>query len=122
MSGTELINKQEFFASLAIINKEWEECKEFLAHPKQIQTLTEFLRNEIKPLGLAFTGRGFGKGLLVFVDTKEAAGSYEGLIHGYFKKNEDSIMMFDELERQVVLSSLAPGACLIDCAHELWYY
>lgn len=117
-----MLNKQEFFQAISQINLEWEQYNEFLANPKQILALTQFIKNDIKPLGLCFTGRGFGKGVLAFVEKKEATAAYEGLIQGYFKKNEDKIMMFDELERQVILSSLAPGACLIDCAHELWYY
>lgn len=116
----ELVNEEEFFASLNQIFKYYEESN--LIPAKSVNTLIDYVRKHINPVAFVFTGRPYCKGLGVFVKQASAKAALKDIIDNYFRKEETSLMMFDEIERQVVKSTLSAGACLINLDQEVWFF
>lgn len=120
VAGAEgFINQKAFFEGIKEISILYNES-EFLPS-KQANELVSFVTENLPILDYFFTGRLFCKGLGIFVPLEECQEAYKNLLEQYFKKRENSLMMFDELERQVIKSSIAKGALVLTLDHEVWF-
>ena len=120
LSSGELINEEEFFQALDQIFTIYQ--KSNLIPAPAVHSLIDYVKQNIGPLGLFFTGRAFCKGLAAFVKASACEAAWKSVVQGYFAKASDSLLMFDEIERQVVKSSAAGGAWLINVEQEVWFF
>lgn len=116
----DLVNEAEFWKSLGDIFESFTKSTSFPS--KSLEELQAFIKSQLHPISLAFTGRSFFKGMLVFVDGDTCEDAWTCLLDNYFKKHLDDLMLFDDLERQIVKSSLAPGLLIFDINHEVWFF
>lgn len=87
-----------------------------------VTELIAFLKDTLKLDRLFFTGRPYCKGIGIFVDKAGYEDVWTGIVEQYFGKNKDDLMMFDEIERLVVKSSLTPGAAILNLEQEVWFF
>lgn len=118
-TAEEYIDEETFFKSLNKIFAIYE--KSSLIPAARVTELAEYCKETIVPFALFFTGRSNCKGLATFVKPGGIDAVWKGLIQFYAKSNE-SLFMFDEIERQVAKSSLASGATLINLEQEVWFF
>jgi hypothetical protein len=116
----DLINEDDFFPALDKICRFYEDS--ILLPNKSVTEMTEYIRQNIDPMAMFFTGRSFCKGLAVMVKQNACKSAWRGLIDNYFCKSDQSLFMFDEIERQVVKSSLSCGSVILNLEQEVRFF
>lgn len=120
LNSGELVNEDEFFPALNEICKFYEQSD--LLPSKSAGSLTAYVRSNIEPQAMFFTGRSFCKGLAAIVKQGACKSAWRGIIDNYFCNSDHASLMFDEIERQVVKTSFAGGAAVINLEQEVWFF
>lgn len=120
LENDDFIDEDVFFGALNKIFNLY--SKSSLVPAPAVSTLIEYCRANVEPLAMFFTGRTFCKGLAAFVKPAMIDAAWKSVVQGYFTKASESQFMFDEIERQVVKSSLTAGAVLINVENEVWFF
>lgn len=69
-----------------------------------------------------FTSRLFCKGLGVLMNKSLVAETRKAIIEEYFGKNQEKMVMFDDMERQVLMSSISTGVAFFDLETQVWFH
>lgn len=71
--------------------------------------------------GMAFTGSNLMKNIVAFVEDEDLKKVKVEIEQKYFKKEEDSLLVFDDISRYLMPSKATLGACYIDLRYEVWF-